>query len=220
VSDHIREEARAARTCLVLAAALVMPAAIGCAHGGQPGSGPPAALRAEGDWTVVDGIRLQRQRARVDCGPRALAMVLERWGVDPAPALAIDPGRTGASAATLRERTRALGLAAFVFKGTLDDLGYEIDHARPVVLGVVRQHGRYALTHYVVLVGHDQRRQRWLLADPGEGWTVVTSADLTKQWAPGGQVMMAVFPRAGAPGEPVAPPVDRPPVDQSADRAS
>ena len=191
----VRESARAARATLALAAALIVPATVGCAHGGQPGSGPPAALRAQGNWTVVDGVRLQRQRARVDCGPRALAMVVERWGVDPAPALAVDTGRTGASAADLRDRTRQMGLQAFVFSGTFADLGYEIDHERPVLLGLVRQDGRHVLTHYVVLVGHDQPRENWLLADPGEGWRVVKGADLARQWTPAGQVMMAVFPR-------------------------
>lgn len=194
MSGPIRSQARAARGLLALAAALIVPSTVGCAHGGEAGSGPPVALRAEGDWTVVDGVRLQRQRARVDCGPRALAMVVQRWGIDPAPALAIDPGPTGASAAQLRDRTRLLGLHAFVFAGTFDDLGYEIDHARPVLLGVVRQDGRRLFTHYVVLVGHDQRREHWLVADPGLGWQVVTQADLARQWSPGGRVMIAVFP--------------------------
>ena len=146
---------------------------------------------------VVDGVRLQRQRARVDCGPRALAMVVQRWGVDPARALAIDPGPTGASAGQLRDRTRLLGLSAFVIAGTFDDLRYEIDHARPVLLGVVRQDGRRVFTHFVVLVGHDRRpgaEPRWLLADPGLGWMVVTQSDLARQWTPAGQVMIAVFP--------------------------
>jgi len=139
--------------------------------------GAAAGRRASGDWVVVDGVRLQRQRTRVDCGPRALAMVVQRWGLDEAPALAIDPGRRGRrqDSSVIRAGAWSQG---FRLRRALDDLNYEIDHARPVLLGLVRKDGRNVWSHYVVLVGHDRGGARWLVADPDTGWRVVTQKDL------------------------------------------
>jgi len=194
-----RPRAGACSRFALLAVAAVSTLCVACGHATGVGSGPPQAMRASGDWVVVDTVRLQRQRTRVDCGPRSLAMVVQRWGLDQAPALAIDPGSAGATAGQLRDQTRRMGLKAFVFAGRFDDLSYEIDHARPVLIGLVRKEGRNVWSHYVVLVGHDRGGARWLLADPASGWRVVTQKDLAQDWAASGQVMLAIFPPAVPP---------------------
>ncbi|HXI60002.1 MAG TPA: cysteine peptidase family C39 domain-containing protein [Polyangia bacterium] len=190
----------------LLAVAAVSTLCVACGHATRVGSGPPQDVRASGEWTVVDGVRLQRQRTRVDCGPRALAMVVQRWGLNEAPALAINPGTAGATAGQLRDETRRMGLKAFVFAGRFDDLSHEIDHARPVVIGLVRKEGRHVWSHYVVVVGHDRAGTRWLVADPDTGWRVVTQKDLARDWAASGQVMLAILPASStSPPPPTGP---------------
>ena len=114
-----RPRAGACSRFALLAVAAVSTLCVACGHATGVGSGPPQAMRASGDWVVVDTVRLQRQRTRVDCGPRSLAMVVQRWGLDQAPALAIDPGSAGATAGQLRDQTRRMGLKAFVFAGRI-----------------------------------------------------------------------------------------------------
>jgi len=83
--------------------------------------------------------------------------------------------------------------------GRFDDLNYEIDHARPVLLGLVRKDGATSWSHYVVLVGHDRGGARWLVADPDTGWRVVTQKDLARELGCVSQVMLAIFPPAVPP---------------------
>jgi ABC-type bacteriocin/lantibiotic exporter with double-glycine peptidase domain len=159
---------------------VVLAAAAGCATWGT------APVQQEPGWVTVAGARAHPQQGPRDCGAAALTTVLGRFD----PALRLEevrrltgpPDADGLSAARLREVARARGLQAFLFSGSLDDVDRELEAGRPVLVGVVRAHGRKALAHYQVIAGRQRNGDRLLVADPERGWTVISRQDFLTEW--------------------------------------
>lgn len=180
-------------TAMVAAIALA-----GCAQLAS-GSGPPADYAGNRNWTIIPAVRLRAQRNGKSCGPAALQMVLERWGVLEVPRLDLgDPANSrGISAGQLRDEARRLGLVSFVFAGTPEDLAFEIQAGRPVVLGMARRKGLRRYTHFVVVVGEEPGNRRWLIADPDRGWQTVDHDALMTQWEEAQRVTIVIHPKDG-----------------------
>lgn len=181
--------ARAPLLVLLLAAA---PA--GCAHG--LGAAPKTGAGEEVGWTRVPDVNLRQQNHEHDCGAVALDMVLDHWKVAPPPRKRANMEATsGLTAGEMRDQARRLDLEAFAFAGEVDDLVYEIDNARPVIVGLLLDDGGQRLSHFVVVVGHDRAADRFLVADPARGWRTLARADLERTWAAAGRPTLVVHPR-------------------------
>jgi hypothetical protein len=190
------------RAARALAIGGVCALAVGC--GGLFQTAGPAARAADPGWMVTPEVRLVRQRELWDCGPAALGTLLSRWQASGTPAIDVrkvfEPGHgPGVKAGQLRTVARTLGLRAFLVKGTIDDLGYELLRGRPVLVGLVSYRGKRTLGHYAVVVGLRRDRARILLADPGRGWRDLGMPAFELEWGPTGHVAMMVFPPAAEP---------------------
>lgn len=189
---------RASRGRLVaLAAALALS---GCA-GGLLGAKGPQARTGDQAWWVASGVRMYRQHERWDCGPAALATLLSRWRGPSADATQVDVREElarnhgpGVKAGQLRTVTRAMSLQAFLVRGTVDDLAYELAHGRPVLVGLVNYLGKRTVGHYGVVVGLRTDRTRIMLADPARGWRELSLAAFELEWGPAQHLAMVVFP--------------------------
>lgn len=170
-----------------LLGAVVLLAALGACASGPPRRGTPAPLAEDAGWSTVPDVSFVPQEARADCGSAALAMVLGRWGkdVEPAAMLArtgpIDD-KVGLPAGRLRALARAEGLKAFLIAGTFDDLAYEVERGRPVLVGVIRKVGTRGYPHYAVVTGINRGRRQLLTADPAEGWQRQSWTDFETRW--------------------------------------
>jgi len=179
---------------LVVAAGVTLA---GCYHG-TARSVSPADLRAEPGWVMVQGVPDVRQESLRDCGPAALAMVLQRWGVPAASraeveqALPPDVTATGAAAGALRDLARSRGLRAFLIKGQVEDLMHEVGAGRPVLVGLVQRYGDKALSHYEVVVGYNPVTRRLLLHDPGHGPREDGFDGFGEEWKPTGNLTLVV----------------------------
>lgn len=171
--------------------ALAVLLLVGCAQLAS-GTGPPAKL-SNSQWQVVQALRFQPQKHDDDCGEASLAMVLHRWGVR---LDGLAPHFHGVAAGQLRDRARDLGLQAYVLPGTFDDLVFELDAGHPVIIGIAHATGVRQFSHFVVVGGHDQQNQHWLIADPDRGWQTVDRQTLDRDWSAAGRPLIVVF-RAG-----------------------
>jgi len=179
---------------LVLVAGVALA---GCYHG-TARSVSPADLRAQPGWVMVPGVSLVRQESMRDCGPAALAMVLQRWGVPDSSRAdvekALPPGgaTTGAAAGDLRDLARRRGLRAFLISGRVEDLMHEVGAGRPVLVGLVQRYGDQALSHYEVVVGYNPVTRQLLLHDPGRGPREDDFDGFGKEWKPTGNLTLVV----------------------------
>jgi ABC-type bacteriocin/lantibiotic exporter with double-glycine peptidase domain len=198
----MRQRSRPGLTALALAAVL---STSGCYRGaGMPAD--TAAIARETGWVRVE-VPLVRQQGKSDCGAAALAAVLEYHGRGSS--LAVIEQRLGGTArgvqaAAISEYARRQGLAAFVVFATLDDLRYELDQGRPVIVGVAKPYsGQRALTHYQVVVGYEPRKQRLLALDPADGIREYPYAGFMTEWDATKRVAILVMepPRSEPPRE-------------------
>jgi ABC-type bacteriocin/lantibiotic exporter with double-glycine peptidase domain len=180
---------------IALAIAIAATALGGCAIGYSGAARPTSAgaIAEEPGW-VSAPVGEVRQRADNDCGPAALAMVAARWDRPLALAAittAIAPTEKGARLGALRDFARAHGLRAFAVAGDRALLEHELGRGRPVIVGLIRPHGREARTHYEVVVAvHADGRVATV--DPAAGWQVRPWAGLEAEWQPAGHPAMVV----------------------------
>ena len=153
------------RAMTLLAAVVAAAALAGCAS--FPGTARPATfdeLRREEGWLLLDSVPFVRQVSGKGCGAACLAMVLRHWGDGPAveelERECFAPGQDGIRASDLRDAARRRGLAAYLFRGTLDDLEHELARGRPVVVGLAKPAGGGLLAHFEVVVGIHRARGR------------------------------------------------------------
>lgn len=190
---HIRSRAPWWLAALALAASACYA---GEAHDVSPRRA--AALQADPAWTFVHGVPFVPQREDADCGPAALAMVLQHFGVPASrdEVLALDPpDRVGVRAGALRDVARAKGFQAFVVEGTFNDIIDQLARDRPVLVGLAKPiTGGRALAHYEVVVGIDKRDKRIITLDPGRGLRENSLEGFAREWVPTGRVTLIVFP--------------------------
>lgn len=184
---------------MVRAALVVVVAAAGCStYTGGARDFSPARLTSEPGWLVARGVPLERQNGEADCGAAAIAMVVAYWqGGDPdaiAGELRPAPER-GIAAGRLRDLARRRGLAAFIVRGELGDLEREIRAGRPVLVGLVKPHGRRALTHYEVVVGLHRDKKLIVTLDPAFGWRQNEIAAFLREWSPSKRLALVVSAR-------------------------
>jgi ABC-type bacteriocin/lantibiotic exporter with double-glycine peptidase domain len=170
--------------------ALALAAFAGCATWGA------VPVRPESGWQTVPGARAHAQEGPRDCGAAALTTVLASFdpsiGLDQVRRLTGPPDAQGLSAARLREVARARGLQAYLFSGSLEDVDRELAAGRPVLVGVVRSHGRKRLAHYQVIAGRQRQRDQLLVADPERGWTVMSRQEFLAEWDPARRLTLVV----------------------------
>jgi ABC-type bacteriocin/lantibiotic exporter with double-glycine peptidase domain len=175
---------------------LLCLALCGCnAYTGAARDVTPNIWKHERGWVAVDDVPLFRQRAELDCGPTALAMVLAYWKVGvPGERWQPGPGDTRVSAGELRDHARSLGLAAFVVEGGLDDIKHELSAGRPVIVGVAKPTVEGDVAHYEVVVGLHVESKRIATLDPAAGWRQNSLEGFLHEWIPTGRVLLIVAP--------------------------
>jgi ABC-type bacteriocin/lantibiotic exporter with double-glycine peptidase domain len=170
--------------------------AAGCSsYTGQARDFSPARLSSEPGWLRVRGVPLERQVEEADCGAAAIAMVIAYWtgGAPPAIARALRPApERGIAAGRMRDLARRSGLAAFIVRGELADLEREIAAGRPVVVGLVKPHGKRVLTHYEVVVGLHRARKIVVTIDPASGWRENGVDAFLAEWSPSKRLALMV----------------------------
>ena len=170
----------------------------GCSvYQGTAKAAEPSVAVREGDWVMVPNFPLVRQLDSDDCGGAALASVLRFWGYSATPEsveAAIGRKDRHLAAGDMAKHAQKLGLRAYVFFGTVADVTHELEHGRPVIVGLGKKivTGK-ALAHYEVVVGYEPKRQLLMLLDPGRGWQVDTLKGFAEEWARSGGVTIVAF---------------------------
>jgi ABC-type bacteriocin/lantibiotic exporter with double-glycine peptidase domain len=170
----------------------------------------PAAIAAEPGWLLVRSVPFYGQSGDRDCGAAALAMVLRYWEVPVTPQEIVAAYQTkdgrGLRAGELRDFARGRGLEAFLVTGDPADLRSELEHGRPLLVGLGKRHGRHTLAHYEVLVGLHRDGSRVLTLDPAHGWRENSREGFAAEWTAAGQLALVIFKRAGVAARPAARP--------------
>jgi ABC-type bacteriocin/lantibiotic exporter with double-glycine peptidase domain len=177
---------------------LALSASMGCSvYRGTATAAEPHALARDGNWMMVENFPLVRQEDSDDCGGAALASVLNFWGHTATPEsveAAIGRDDRHLSAGDMAGLARKMGLRAYVFNGTMDDVVYELEQGRPIIVGLGKEIAtNKVLAHYEVVVGYERQKRLVLLLDPGLGWQIDTLEGFSKEWARSGRVTLVTF---------------------------
>jgi ABC-type bacteriocin/lantibiotic exporter with double-glycine peptidase domain len=183
--------------------ALVAIAALslGCAsYKGSSHETQPSTVVHEGGWVIVPHFPLVMQESSHDCGAASLSAVLGFWGRPSTPSqISEASGRAGQrlAAGDLEQYAKSHGFASFVFYGTMKDVAYELDHGRPVIVGLGKPYqGNKAVAHYEVVVGYSRDKRQVLLLDPGRGWQTDSFEGFAREWSVSKGVTVVTFLRA------------------------
>ncbi|MBZ0230980.1 MAG: hypothetical protein K8M05_01390 [Deltaproteobacteria bacterium] len=190
----MRRRTRTAPAAIAVALALAAGACLP-AYKGQSRTVAPAQLRADDAWLLVEAPAV-KQRANVDCGAAALAMVVARWRPE------LDRARIAGSLRVvddgfrmgdLRDVARAAGLRAFAVQGDRELLRHELERGRPVVIGLHRPYRDRARAHYEVVIGvHPDGRVATI--DPADAkWHVRPWRGLAAEWDSAGRPALVVL---------------------------
>ncbi len=182
-----------------LAAAALALALSACApsYTGGARAVEPASIGQE--WAAVRSLPAVPQRGESDCGAAAMTGVLRYHRVD-ADAAAIErqlrpAGADGIRAGLLRDYARRRGLRAYLISARVDDLMYEIERGRPVIVGTLKRYGdRIAYEHYEVVFAISRDGAHVATYDPAAGWRRYTRADFLAEWKPTGQLALVMLP--------------------------
>jgi uncharacterized protein len=178
---------------------------LGCSmYQGSAKPAEPSDLSRGGGWTMVPNFPLVRQVGTDDCGGAALAAVLRYWGHAATPEsieAAIGRNDRRLSAGDMAAHAEKLGLRAYVIYGTMNDVVYELDRGRPLIVGLGKEVVTGSvLSHYEVVVGYDPKKKRVLLLDPERGWQIDTFEGFATEWSrSGGVTIVAFLPSGEAP---------------------
>jgi tetratricopeptide (TPR) repeat protein len=131
------------------------------------------------------------------CGPSALATVLEASGAEALPEQLIGevylPGRQGSLQQELLAAARRRGRLAYVLSADSDALLAELWAGRPVLvlqnLGV----DAYPIWHYAVLIGFDAKRNEVILRSGRQERLVMSWSRFEGSWRRGGNWAMTVL---------------------------
>ena len=184
---------------LALRTALLGVITLGCYAGGARDVSPrqAASFASDPHWTFAPNVELVRQQSDSDCGPAALTMVFGHFGIRATLAdvsAVTPPDDDGVRAGALRDVARSRGLTAFVVPGTFEDLFAELEHGRPVLVGLAKpMTGVRAMAHYEVVVAIDRKDRQILTLDPGRGARVNTLEGFAREWAPTGRVAIIML---------------------------
>lgn len=119
----------------------------------------------------ADGVELSatpfHSQERYQCGPAALATVLQTAGVDTSPEALVEqvwlPERQGSLQLELLAATRRHARVAYVLEPELAALLSELQAGRPVLVMLNVGSSWYPLWHFAVVIGFDPERKQMLL---------------------------------------------------------
>ena len=165
----------------LVATTLVLVA--GCAH---PNLDTIRADAAAGQAHLIGTVPFIAQEA-YQCGPAALAMVLQYYGaaVDPAEITSelYLPSVRGTLNLDLEFYARRRGFQARSFAGTLAEARDELRRGHPLIvfqdLGVTG----YPVPHFAVLIGYDDRAEAVVLHSGTTAYRVVSYPAFERSWA-------------------------------------
>jgi ABC-type bacteriocin/lantibiotic exporter with double-glycine peptidase domain len=190
-----------------LFAALLAVSASACSlYTGSATTLKPNELNQEAGWVRVDGVPELHQKHELDCGPTALAMVLGYHGsATKETVLAELPEDKRSGVTQLRDIAKKHGFDSFVMEGKPDDLVYELQNGRPVIVGVAKPTIKDAVAHYEVVVGLHRESQRIATIDPAVGLRQNTFQGFLTEWQSAGRVLLVIIPKNKQPAsQPVA----------------
>jgi len=121
--------AKAVVLCALLLAGICLP---GCADATRY-----VGVEVNEEAFIIEGVPSIRQSPQLSCGPACVASVASYWMRQVPPNLceAREPFRkSDTSGADLCAAANAVGLDAFAFCGTLDDLEANVQKGRPVIV--------------------------------------------------------------------------------------
>jgi len=181
--------------CGLLALALAMA---GCAG---PGLDAVRADVAAGHGHLITTVPFIPQE-EYQCGPAALAMVLQYYGAAVHPdeitrALYL-PSVRGTLNLDLEFYARRLGFQARSFAGTLDRVKDELRHGHPLIVFQDLGGPLDPVPHFAVLVGYDERRQAVVLHSGTTAYHVLSYADFERTWARRRAWTLLITPGPGA----------------------
>jgi predicted double-glycine peptidase len=150
------------------------------------------------DAVYVNGVTPIRQDHDYACGPACLAAVATHWGVSPAQFKAsAGAAPRDFTARDLQGLAARLGLQAFVYAGSMEDLRENLVRGRPVIAMIsmpLPPQGDLITAealelwnevgprpaHWVVVVG--MIGQKWVILDDPESGPLAVRADRFKRW--------------------------------------
>jgi ABC-type bacteriocin/lantibiotic exporter with double-glycine peptidase domain len=188
-----------------MAAAAAALALIACTPAGYRGGAraldpQELGLDVGGPWTTVGSLPPRPQRADDGCGAAVATSVLAYWGVRSTVAAAEralrKDGVDGIGAGSLRDYLRDHGVRAYLVSASIEDLVYEVERGRPVIIGTMKRYGKRQLVHhYEIVVATRDRGEQIAVYDPATGWRRYSRQDLLAEWQPTGLLALVVLPR-------------------------
>lgn len=120
------------------------------------------------------------------CGPAALATVLNAAGVEARPAVLVDqvyvPERRGSLQVELLAATRRAGRVPYLIEPTLDALIAELEAGRPVLVLQNLGLGFLPVWHYAVVIGIDPEGDRVILRSGTERRQLQDARSFLRRW--------------------------------------
>lgn len=134
-----------------------------------------------------------------ECGPAALAMVMQAVGVNVTPQAMVEqvylPARKGALQPEMLAASRRQGLLAYPLRPQLHDVLTEVAAGRPVLVFQNLSLPIYPVWHYAVVVGYDWPRQVLRLHSGRTAGMEISVAAFERTWSRGQNwAMLALQP--------------------------
>lgn len=138
-----------------------------------------------------------------ECGPAALAMLLQSASVAVTPAelkpQVFLPGRRGSLQVELMVAARRHGLPAYRIEPTLDALLHEVAAGHPVLVFQNLSLPIYPIWHYAVVIGFDRQRQVLLLNSGVTQKQEISLFTFERTWVRGDSWAMVALPASTLP---------------------
>lgn len=167
-----------------------------------PADLPPQALLTEVPFFAQEDF---------ECGPAALAMLLQSAGVAATPAAlkpqVFLPGRRGSLQVELLVAARRHGLPAYRISPTLDALLHEVAAGHPVLVFQNLSLPIYPIWHYAVVIGFDRQRQVLILNSGVTQREEISLFAFERTWARGDSWAMVALPTTTLPATAEADPM-------------
>ncbi len=160
-----------------------------------------ATAASSGVWLNVPFVKQEKN----GCGAACIAMVIDYWRGHDGALAASDAGEVrrtlysaeaeGIWAADMERYLKDAGFRTFVFKGAWADLRQHLAKGRPLMVSL-RENGRGAAFHCVVVGGIDWQREIVLVNDPARRKLLeVHRADFERAWNGSGNWTILAVPR-------------------------
>ena len=132
------------------------------------------------------------------CGPSALASVLEYWGMPAAPDLLkkeiYQAHLKGSLTIDLLLAAESRGMTAEMFNGNLARVKAELDAGHPVIAFVDAGYRFYPVHHYMVITGYDDQRQCIFAHSGKKRDQRISYRKFEKQWEKTNRWVLLVLP--------------------------